>query len=499
MGVKIAVQQHVYHKPALASASRPDSSKNGNEHNDLPNVILIVADSLRAQSMSVYGYGGQTTPSLERFARRSSVYLQTHSNATTTVPSMLSLLTGKHPFNHGRLTRALPIRLESENLLNVLGSYGYKTGAITSNVYAAYPIVGLDARLSQPESTVFAHLTLSWLRNLGVSPTRFGGRMYADLAAIVPFIGYPNRTSIDGQVSETLDEARQAVEELRQPFFLSVHIHEPHEPYAAPPDTHTIGAEGKLSGIEAKEPVRFYARYEPVQQPLVDLYKSQYEESVRMVDGELGALFRFLESRSWFGNSLVIVTGDHGESFEHGYLGHGEELYENSTHVPLIIRFPRQMRGERVSGPTQSVDIAPTILRTIGIPPPAWVDGEALMPGRPPASVATVAVNYRYPENDVTFPMPTKLALWWGHYKIISSCDSDHTELYDLSRDPDELVNLAPIRSDLLTDLKRRLHVQLAKQSHEPKLTCPSMNASPVSISMSAQPASPRQRFALQW
>ena len=373
IGIKIA-GQHNFHQLAVASPTFQAVARKEKLF-QLPNVIVVVADTLRAQSMSTYGNPEKTTPSIDRFAENSSVYLNTHSNATTTTPSMLSLFTGKHPFNHGRLTRALPIRLEPENVVNVLAGFGYTTAAITSNVYAAYSTIGLDARLSQPESTEFNYLTLSWLRNLGVYPTRFGGRMYADLATLVPFLGYPNRTSVYGEVDETLDDAKQAVAELRQPFFLSIHVHQPHEPYPAASGTAAAEAEGNLTGIESKNPIKFYARYQPELQPLVDNYKSRYEDSVRMMDKEMGAFFRVLEGQSWFGKTLIVFTSDHGESFERGYLNHGEELYENSTHVPLVIRFPGQNRGERVAALTQTVDIAPTILRTLKIPLPAWMDG----------------------------------------------------------------------------------------------------------------------------
>jgi arylsulfatase A-like enzyme len=109
-----------------------------------------------------------------------------------------------------------------------------------------------------------------------------------------------------------------------------------------------------------------YTHYDDALQPEVDSYKADYESSVRDVDLALGNFFSFLRRQPWFDDSLVILTADHGESFERGYLYHGEELYENSTWVPLIIRFPGQKSGTRVSGLTQTIDIAPTILKTLG-------------------------------------------------------------------------------------------------------------------------------------
>ena len=80
-------------------------------------------------------------------------------------------------------------------------------------------------------------------------------------------------------------------------------------------------------------------------------------------------------------NTLVILTADHGESFERGYFLHGEDLSEQSTHVPFLIRYPGQKKGERIGGLTQSTDIAPTILNVVGVPKPDWMEGQALKPG----------------------------------------------------------------------------------------------------------------------
>ena len=473
LGVKIAGHL-ITQKSALASSSRVSAS--GDQTTPAsPNVIVIVADSMRAESMSLYGHPGKTTPFLERFGATSSVYLDQHTNATTTAPSITTLLSGKHPFSHGRLSRELLPNRDDQNVVRVLRDYGYSTAAVTSNGDSTFASLGLTADLTQPEDFAFRFLTLSWLRDLGVYPTRLGGRIYQDLCSLFPFLGVPRRTFPYGHLEDTFGRVREVVSRLRQPFFLFIHIHEPHGPHFLPANFKDIQIPVNESAAASDLTLKFYTHYSPVFQPVVDAYKKQYEASVHAVDVELEKNLLFLQSQSWFANSLFVFTGDHGESFERGYLNHGAELYENSTRVPLVIRFPGQKTGERVSGLTQSMDLAPTMLHGLKVPIPAWMEGQPLAPGTPPATLATVAINYKQPIRDLSFPLPTKLAIWRHHFKMIVSCAQGTTELYDLSTDPDERLNLANREVEVVKDLKRRLQRQMAQQSREPKLSCPFM------------------------
>ena len=170
------------------------------------------------------------------------------------------------------------------------------------------------------------------------------------------------------------------ITDARRPFFLFIHIHEPHE-LNSMPSLSMLARDIKRQLIgQKKAELELYNHYDGSLQPEVDSHKAEYEASVRAVDAGLGRFFDDLRRQPWFDDSLVILTADHGDSFERGYLYHGAELYENSTWVPLIIRFPRQKSGARVSGLTQTVDIAPTILKSVGVPIPDWMDGQAQEP-----------------------------------------------------------------------------------------------------------------------
>ncbi len=166
-------------------------------------------------------------------------------------------------------------------------------------------------------------------------------------------------------------------------------------------------------------------------------------------------------------NTLLLITGDHGESFERGFLNHGEDLYESSIHVPLLIHFPGQKTSERVDVPAQSVDLAPTILASAGIAVPDWMDGVALGQLAAPADRETIAVNFKDPAGGKLYKLPTKAAIRRGGYKLIVSCDSGKAELYDLAEDSAERKDLARSMPGMAEELWRKLDERLRKGAAE--------------------------------
>ena len=473
LAIKIA--GHGSGQKIVEAAPRAESSAGHKAAAAAPNIVVIVADAMRARSMSLYGYPEKTTPFLERLAESSNVYLNMHSNGTTTVISLLSILTGKHPLTIGRPVPQIPSQPDREHLLGVLRANGYATAAVTSNVDAGFKSLGLSAELTAGEQTAFSFLTLSWLRDLGVYPTALGEQMYADLSLILPFLGYPRRTSYHGESEDTSSLAKQTISRLRQPFFLFVHFHQPHDPYTPP----TLRAWFKRLvaqfGATGKSELKLYAPYPPASQPIADNYKRQYEASIQRVDAVLGDFAGWLQAQSWFSNSLFIVTADHGESFERGFLNRNLDLYENVTSVPLLIRFPGQKNARRSERLVQSIDIAPTVLRALNLAVPAWMEGRPLVAGSQPAEGATVAVSYKRRENDAEDSLPAKLAVWRNRYKLIASCETGKSVLYDLAIDPEERNDLTAQQPALADDLKRQLKSQLSGQSQEPRSDCPNL------------------------
>lgn len=296
--------------------------------------------------------------------------------------------------------------------------------------------------------------------------------MYDELVRFAPFIGFPRRTLGYGAAEATFDLASQLISRLPQPFFLFVHVHEPHNPYwAAPP------FRGKYTKIgyreaDAKISSEYYNRYPPKLQPFVDVHRDHYDESIEYLDAELGKFIGFFEQNHKSKNSLLVITGDHGESFERGFLNHGEDLYETSIHVPLIVKFPGQKVGSRSSAPVQSIDIAPTILQAAGAAVPEWIDGIPLTGDESSSQRETVIVNYKDPEGEKVYDLPTKVAIEWEEHKLIVDCQSGKAELYDLAQDPGEVNDLSSRQSAQVNDLWKKLNQMLARQQTPRKFQC---------------------------
>ena len=466
LAVKISQELTTQSPIAHASVSKSIVTKTP------PNVILIIADGLRAQNISLYGHFRKTTPYLERFARRSNAYTQMHSNGTTTQPSMTTILSGRHPFSHGRLTRETPPYREPRNLIRVLRDNGYATAAITSNRDASAYSLGVGSDFSQREHTNFSNLTLSWLREAGVLPTGMGTRMYEKLSRILPFLGFPGRSSPYGSSDQALEAVKQNMNTLEPPFFLLVHLHDPHDPYYSSDAFNGIFSAADHSATKHQLPSQFYGYYPPELQPFVSHYQDHYDESIQFLDAEFGKFMSFLEASRWSDNMLIAFTADHGESFERGYFNHGEDLYESSTHVPLLIRFPNQRESRKVNGLVQSTDIAPTILHAIGVAIPDWMNGQVLTEDGDPRDTDTIAVNFKHPLRGVHYPLPTKLALWSGRYKLIVHCDGSKVELYDLIEDPAEQTDRSDQSSTTVRALKEKLTLNLSAKSQKPVMPC---------------------------
>ena len=201
--------------------------------------------------------------------------------------------------------------------------------------------------------------------------------------------------------------------------------------------------------------------------------RDRYEESIAYMDFELAKLATAIDHRADAANTMYLLTSDHGESFDHGYLNHGDVLYSSSVHVPLVIRYPNQRVGQRVKKPVQSIDIAATIADAIGLDVPPWMDGIPLGRSVDTVDRDTIIVNFRDAFTGTLYLYPTKLAIQWRNHKLILSCENGQRELYDLLNDPAEQRNLVGSQPELVDKLERQLAGSLKKQEGTSKFRCP--------------------------
>ena len=423
-----------------------------------PNVILITFDSLAARNMSLYGYDRGTTPCLDAFAGKSFVFKNFSANCNSTIPSLFSILSGKYPRIHACLSvmSALGARERAENLASVLKKEGYHVSAVlgTPRDYAfisRLQFIKTAGLANTLKSRIFLrgdYLVGAFLRT---SLFRWGREI--------------NRRTLRVNSSEsTFAKAVDHLQTLPSPFFLWIHIYPPHAPYLPSPKfKYSLLSERTLDTFGAQK--RYLQRDYPQQlQPVINKLRSRYDELVLSADSGFGTFWGAIEREGCLENTIMIITSDHGEMFEKGYQGHdGAFLYQPMVHIPLILRMPNQQDGRTLMVNAGQIDIAPTVLDILGIKIPSWMEGESLKRtiDRSPTRNGpkfSMSVNLF---NDNGGPGYASIAVIHEGYKLLYYPGKKRRELYDLSRDPDEGMNLVHSKKEeagILEDMiKKRM------------------------------------------
>jgi arylsulfatase A-like enzyme len=418
-----------------------------------PSVLLITIDTLRADHLGCYGYGRPTSPRIDRLAAEGALFERITTTLPRTTQSIASIMTGRYPKGHG--ARGLFSSLPETNLTlaEILKREGYRTAAVASNVFLR-PGQGFEQGFEVYDNP----------------PGRFDGDSAGEVTTRA--LGW----------LETVPSG--------SPFFLWVHYLDPHwtyrpfPPFARLFDPSFTGPFTLYEDLEAgrigKGEVIFRNVLEPRQ---VEHVVALYDGEIAQVDAALGPLLEQVE-RLTGGRALVALTSDHGESLgEHGYhFAHGEYLYEQTLHVPLIVTLPGLITpGSRIRDLGQNIDVAPTILALLGISRLQAVDGRPLLiPAESTARSGSAAAREApgrtlvfaesdfqliHPENH-RYYIPGPRGRWSsvsdGRYKLIQipAPGQEILELYDLQEDPGETRNLegsegiAGLRSRLLRELR---------------------------------------------
>lgn len=366
------------------------------------NVLLVVLESTGARYLSLYGSPYATTPRLEAEARHALVYDAFYAHVGLTANSLAALSLSIYPYMTWReYTQDYPT-YPGETVAGVLAARGYRTAFLTSG-YLDY--VNQEAFLT---GRGFGQL---------LDGKDFGGEQ-------VNSWGVSDALLVDNTL-EWIDR------EPGRPFYAVAWTQASHHPYDPQPGQATTD---------------FFAG-RPAPEDAWDL--GRYLDTLAEVDRQLGRLFDGLRQRGLDDDTIVIVTGDHGESFgdPHATWGHGFRLWDTGLRVPLMVwspaLFPEGRRVETVGG---HVDLSPTILDLLGEPAPAQWQGTSLLARqRPPRA-------YFYAANDDYL-----LGVREGRFKYVYNVTMGRDELYDLQADPREQVNLAARQPQRCAELRQRL------------------------------------------
>ena len=387
-----------------------------------PSVLLIVLDTVRAHNMSLYGYARRTTPWLERLAGRSAVFERAYAPSTWTLPSHGSLFTGRPPHQQSGnsftpLDDALP------TLAEVFRDQGWYTLGIVANDDNAYPHTGLDRGFVRYD----AHTAAFWE---GLEASRVGALWRWGLRRFG--IDFPTRKDADTINARFLDRLDRRGE---RPFFAFLNYYDAHYPFDEPLPP--------FSDIEGwtEHPVEIVGEMYPEVARHVD----DYDREIAYLDQRLETLFAELDRRDALENTIVIVTSDHGEEFtEHGYLGHGFNIYDTTLHVPLLVFMPERVPAARVDRPIALQDLPATIMQIAGLEEISPFPGRNLLADSLGPVLSEVAVTQ--PGEEAPAPWNFR-SLVRGDLHYIQNPDLSE-ELYDLASDPWETRDLAGDGSD---------------------------------------------------
>jgi arylsulfatase A-like enzyme len=409
------------------------------------NVLLITVDTLRADHVGSYG-GTVPTPTFDALAREGVLVETAISPIPLTAPSHATLLTGLQPANHGLLLNLpMPLRNGVRTLPEVLADRGYRTAAFVAGFTLKSRVSPLFERFQLYDDD-FSRVPLVPEPILSTSLARLPLREMGKPLAWRERNG--ERT------------VRAASDWLRRngtagPFFLWVHLWDPHGPYLPPPDFVRRFAPGGLGAYRGD----WYAvpvgkRREFLADPQeVGTLRALYAAEVAYADREAGRLLALVRDLGLLERTLVVLTSDHGESLtEHGYyFNHAASVHETTLRVPLILRFPEgRWAGRRISRVAGLADVAPTVREVLALRAPRRMDGVSFLrdlegAGNPAVPVLAAVFPGEIPGGQSLFAVRTAdhkyiwSSPWWAGHILIP----EREELYDLRRDPGEIVDLA--------------------------------------------------------
>lgn len=297
---------------------------------DAPNVLLLVLDTVRAISLSLYGYDRETTPELTRWATRGVVFTRAYSTSPWTLPSHASMMTGRwmHELSADWM---VPLDRTHPTLAEVLGRRGYRTGGFVANTDYASAEVGLDRGFGR-----FEDYTLDPGQILRSSSLWRAGARIAPIRRIIgnyDNLGRRTAPEISGAFLRWLDR------DPARPFFGFLNYYDAHRPYFPPGEW---PSRFRTPGVELNPRYRREDGSEPDPAPeRIQGAVDAYDNAIGYLDSEIGKLLDQLEQRGVLERTIVIITSDHGEEFfEHELWDHGNSLYHPSVHVPLLVIAP---------------------------------------------------------------------------------------------------------------------------------------------------------------
>lgn len=439
------------------------SASCGRREGARPNVLLISIDTLRADHLGCYGYHRDTSPNLDAFARESVLFERAIAPTSWTLPSHMTMLTGLGISAHGACDERLWARkdvhgefirppLRGRSVAEALKAAGYATAGFYTFGFLS-PALGFGSGFDTWERLGKNLFSQDELRDelyaLRVANETEALRSFFDEHADLLDARKRSSPEVVERANSWLSD--HVEKRADQPFFLFLHLYDVHDPYSPPPafdrfsdPTYSGSVDGSITGEQY--PCRFGVPPRADQEQLAALY----DGGIAYVDSEVQRVLDHLRALDLEENTLVVVTADHGEEFfEHGDAGHRRQLYMESVHVPLMMRWPGHLpAGRRIGGTVGLADVAPTILAATGARRLNAMTGTDLLPiargerGSSGRMYLGLLHLFEREQDGIEHWAQRQVALFRGdEHFLITYCPGQafRVERFDLSRDPREL------------------------------------------------------------
>ncbi len=476
-----------------------------------PNILFVVLDTLRRDRLSGYGYRRETSPELDDFMTRSTVFERAVAPAQWTIPSHTSMFTGLYPSTHqvvqatGQLSGSYP------TLAEILQLSGYHTVGFCNN-----PLVGVlnnglqrgfdhfynyaGAAPNRPFATrrwgVPQPLSHRWMNFARRVSQQFAQQDWLFRLSLHPLLTpiWTRTINYKGHTENSINDLMAYMQHHRQtstqPLFSFLNLMGTHLPYRPPQDAIDRIAPDLRRDRRA---YRFMSSFNadaarwasPVDEPLDDWQRAAiddfYDAELTHQDRHLGRLLKVMRQTGMLNDTVVIVAADHGEGHgDHAFFGHSFVVYQELVHVPLIIHYPERFPvGKRVQTNVSTRRIFHTVLQAASVKPPldeadpnADVDGLSLARATncQPDSEGGIAFSEAYPpqtflsvlrhRNPKIIERLTLTQVRRGVYAQSHKLAvvGDRVEgLFDVDSDPAEMHDLAAAQVPVVTELKTRI------------------------------------------
>ncbi|GAA2756309.1 sulfatase family protein [Actinopolymorpha rutila] len=456
-----------------------------------PNVVMIVTDQQRHDTIGALGHSHVDTPVLDRLVREGVAFTRTYVSAPSCSPSRASLFTGVYPHSLGVLRNEEVWRHSWVETLAGAGYHCVNVGKMHTNPWET-PL-GFHERTvvenkdrDHPNVPFFHDQWDKALWSHGVEkPTRTVRRRDAGYREALGAFEWAEDEALHSDVFVGA-HARWWLDTYPgdEPFFLQVGFPGPHPPYDPVPrhldayrdrdvpkpvrtDADLANQPDALKQLRSEHMATDHDSVVHLAEPTDEQSRRQrrhYYANVTMIDEQIGLILEALERRGVLQNTVVMVTSDHGDCL--GDHGHSQKwtMYEPSVHVPAVVWGPGCgiSGGRRLDGLTAMMDLGPTVLELADITPPPWMEAVSLLPAlRGEAYDGREYVFSEHARDMILQGTELMTMVFDGRWKLVEFLDSEQGQLFDLAEDPNELVDLwasadhADIRRRLLTVVAR--------------------------------------------